>query len=91
MLLLPACKKSPQPSFYSAVVIFCNMGLRNAELRNARWSQVDFLKAEFLVGKAKTTGSAGRVIPLNQSSAQRVPGMKEALARGKAGRLRLPH
>ncbi len=68
MRLLAACKKSTQPSFYSAVVIFCNMGLRNAELRNARWSQVDFLKAGFLVGKAKTTGSAGRVIPLNQAA-----------------------
>ena len=44
MRLLAACKKSPQPSLYTAVVIFCNTGLRNAELRNARWSQVDLLE-----------------------------------------------
>jgi integrase len=68
MKLLDACRKSPQPSLYTAVVVFCNTGLRNAELRRARWSQVDFLKAEFQVGKAKTAGSEGRIIPLNQAA-----------------------
>lgn len=63
--LLDACRKSPQKALYTAVVIFCNTGMRNAELRRARWSQVDFLKAEFQVGKAKTEGSEGRIIPLN--------------------------
>jgi integrase len=63
--LLDACRKSPQPSLYTAVVIFCNTGLRNAELRRARWSQVDFMRAEFKVGKAKTEGSEGRIVPLN--------------------------
>src|ERR1039457_3577056 len=66
--LLDACHKSPQPSLCTAVVIFCNTGLRNAELRHARWSQVDFLKAEFQVGKAKTEGSEGRIIPLNHAA-----------------------
>jgi integrase len=42
--------------------------LRNAELRRARWCQVDFLKAEFEVGKAKTAGSEGRIIPLNRAA-----------------------
>ena len=65
--LLAACRKSPQPSLYTAVVVFANTGLRNAELRTARWSQVNFLeRPTFTVGeKAKTEGSAGRVIPLN--------------------------
>jgi integrase len=66
--LLDACRKSPQPSLYTAVVVFCNTGLRNAELRRARWSQVDFMKAEFEVGKAKTASSEGRIIPLNQAA-----------------------
>lgn len=66
--LLEACRKSPQPSLYPAVVIFCNTGLRNAELRRACWHQVDFLKAEFRVGKAKTEGSEGRIVPLNQAA-----------------------
>jgi integrase len=66
--LLEACRKSSQPALYPAVVIFCNTGLRNAELRRARWCQIDFLKAEFQVGRAKTEGSEGRIIPLNQAA-----------------------
>jgi len=69
-LLLDACLKSPSPSLYPAVVIFCNTGLRNAELRCAHWSQVNFLKAEFEVGRAKTEGGTGRIIPLNQTALQ---------------------
>ena len=57
--LFDACCKSPQPSLYTAVVVFCNTGLRNAELRRARWSQVDFLKAEFQVGEAKKRAAKG--------------------------------
>ena len=66
--LLEACRKSPQKALYTAVVVFCNTGLRNAELRRARWSQVDFMKAEFRVGRAKTAGSEGRIVPLNQAA-----------------------
>jgi integrase len=66
--LLEACRKSPQKALYTAVIVFCNTGLRNAELRRARWHQVDFLKAEFRVGKAKTESSEGRIVPLNQAA-----------------------
>jgi integrase len=66
--LFAACRKSAQPSLYTAVVVFCNTGLRNAELRRAQWGQVNFLKAEFQVGKSKTAGGEGRVIPLNQAA-----------------------
>jgi integrase len=66
--LLEACRNSASPSFYPAMVIFANTGLRNAELRTARWHQVDFLNAAFQVGKAKTEGSSGRVIPLNKTA-----------------------
>lgn len=68
--LLEACRQSPQKALYAAVVVFCNTGLRNAELRCARWSQVDFLRAEFQVGKAKTANSEGRIIPLNHAALQ---------------------
>lgn len=64
--LLDACFRSNQPSLYPAIVIYCNTGLRNAELRRARWKQVDFAQAEFQVGKAKTKGGKGRVVPLNK-------------------------
>jgi integrase len=66
--LLEACRKSAQKALYTAVIVFCNTGLRNAELRRARWGQVDFLRAEFQVGQAKTEASEGRIIPLNQAA-----------------------
>jgi integrase len=48
------------------MIIFANTGLRNAELRTARWHQANFLNATFQVGKAKTEG--GQVIPLNNTA-----------------------
>jgi integrase len=68
--LLAACKASPSRSLHPAVCIYSNSGLRNAELRCARWSQVDFLKKEFHVGLAKTEASTGRIVPLNQAAMQ---------------------
>ncbi len=66
--LLAACKASASRSLFYAVVIYSNTGVRGAELRLARWSQMNFLKKEFTVGEAKTEGSEGRVIPLNQAA-----------------------
>jgi integrase len=66
--LLKACFESNQPSLYPAVVVYCNTGVRSAELRCARWSQVNFAKREFQVGKAKTPNGDGRIIPLNQTA-----------------------
>lgn len=67
--LLEACAKSPQPSMLTAVVIFSNTGLRNAELRCAKWSQIDFVKRTIQVAKrAKTQASALRIVPLNAAA-----------------------
>jgi integrase len=68
--LLVACRRSPSPSLYPAVVIYCNTGLRNSELRCAVWGQLDFLKAEFHVGRSKTPAGEGRIIPLNRTALQ---------------------
>ena len=81
--LLEACSRSNQPSLYPAVVIYCNTGLRNAELRRARWKQVDFANAEFTVGKTKTRGGDGRVIPLNQSALEAFAAWKARWAKAK--------
>jgi hypothetical protein len=48
----------------------------NAELRRARWNQVEFMKAEFRVGKAKTEGSEGRIISLNHAALGAFKGWK---------------
>lgn len=66
--LLEACFESNQPSLYPAVVVYCNTGLRSAELRCARWWQVNFAKREFQVGNSKTPTGDGLIIPLNQAA-----------------------
>ena len=66
--ILDACRRSPSPSLYTAIVVYCNTGLRNAELRRGRWSQMDFMRAEFRVGKAKNAASEGRIVPLNSTA-----------------------
>jgi integrase len=76
MRLLAACSKSFSRSLYTAVVVFSNTGLRNAELRHARWRQVDFLKAEFQVGKSKTKGGEGRMVPLNRAALAALQGWR---------------
>ena len=66
--LLAACRKSLSPSLYRQRITLFNTGLRSSELRLARWSQVDLLKAEFQVGRSKTEGGSGRIIPLNAAA-----------------------
>jgi len=47
-------------------VVALNTALRKNEIRVWQWSQLDFEKRTVTVGKAKTDGGSGRVIPLNQ-------------------------
>jgi integrase len=42
-----------------------NAGMRDAEIKTVRWSQIDFAKLILTVGKSKTTAGEGRTIPLN--------------------------
>jgi len=48
------------------VVLALNTTMRKKEIRTLRWSQIDFEKRQLTVGRSKTRGSSGRVIPLNQ-------------------------
>jgi integrase len=70
--LLAAAKKSASRSLYPAVLLSIHTGLRNEELRLLRWRQVDFLREEITVGKSKTRGGGGRVIPLRDTALQRL-------------------
>src|SRR5215467_13587034 len=38
------------------------------EIKTLRWSQVDLIHKSVTVGKSKTEGGSGRLIPLNQSA-----------------------
>jgi integrase len=66
--LLDAAQRSASRSLYPAVLLSIHTGIRNEELRLLRWSQVDFLKEEIRVGKSKTAGGEGRVIPLSDTA-----------------------
>jgi integrase len=66
--LLGAAEKSRSLSLYPALVLFLNTGLRVSELRLLQWQQVDFLGQSITVGRSKTIGGEGRVIPLNQDA-----------------------
>ncbi len=66
--ILSAAKTSISRSLYPAVLLSIHGGMRNQELRLLRWRQIDFLKEEIQVGKSKTQGGEGRVIPLSATA-----------------------
>ena len=58
-------KQGGPPSIYPALVLALNCGMRDSEIKNLRWSQIDWGKGILTVGKSKTEAGAGRTIPLN--------------------------
>jgi integrase len=61
--LLAACASN---ALLNAVVTLAlNTALRKNEIRTLRWSQIDFEKRTVMVGRAKTEGGSGRLIPWN--------------------------
>jgi integrase len=57
-------KQGGSPSIYPALVLALNCGMRDAEIKNLTWAQIDFAKQILTVGKAKTDAGTGRTIPL---------------------------
>lgn len=66
--LLTACKKNRSRSLYPAVLLSLHTGLRNEEMRLLRWRQIDLLAGHVTVGKSKTAGGTGRIVPLSQTA-----------------------
>jgi integrase len=66
--LLTACKKSRSRSLYPAVLLSMHTGLRNRELRLLKWRQIDMLDKKLTVGKSKTAGGDGRIVPLGDTA-----------------------
>jgi integrase len=66
MRLLTAAKASASRSLYPAILVSIHTGLRNQELRLLRWSQIDLLDGSLVVGKSKTQGGEGRLVPLSR-------------------------
>jgi integrase len=63
--LLTAARNSRSRSLYPALLVAIHTGLRSAELRNLEWSRVDLIEGFLIVGKSKTAGGEGRIVPLS--------------------------
>jgi integrase len=66
--ILVAAAASRSRSLFPALMTYLNTGVRGAELRKMRWSQVDFKRRTITVGKSKTRSGEGRAIPLNDEA-----------------------
>jgi integrase len=64
--MLEEAQKLRTPQMHAALALDLNTGLRDKELREIRWEQIDLVhKKALTVGKSKTEAGTGRVIPLN--------------------------
>jgi integrase len=54
------------PNVLPAIELALNAGLRDGEIRNLTWRQIDFEKRFLTVGRAKTEAGEGRTIPINR-------------------------
>jgi integrase len=67
--MLEEAQKLRTPQMQAALALDLNTGLRDKELRQIRWEQIDLLQKKALtVGKSKTEAGTGRVIPLNETA-----------------------
>ncbi len=65
--MLAEARKLCSRNIYPALVVDLNCGLRDKELRELKWQQIDLVdKKTLTVGKSKTEAGTGRVIPLNE-------------------------
>jgi integrase len=66
--MLAEAAKLRSRNMYPALVVDLNCGLRDKELRELRWRQIDLIhKKQLTVGRSKTAAGTGRVIPLNDT------------------------
>jgi integrase len=63
--VLNQAKASTSANLHVAIVVALNTGLRDSEIRNLQWKQIDFFKQLLTVGKSKTAEGAGRTVPMN--------------------------
>ncbi len=57
--------QSRSPYIRPALELAFNAGMRDAEIRNLTWAQIDFERRFLTVGRSKSAAGEGRTIPLN--------------------------
>jgi integrase len=65
--MLLEARKARSPHIYPALALALNAGMRDAEIKNLTWGQIDFAKKYLAVGRSKTDAGEGRTIPLNST------------------------
>jgi integrase len=66
--MLEEARKLRTPQMSAALALDLNTGLRDKELREIRWAQIDLLNKKLTVGRSKTDAGTGRLIPLNETA-----------------------
>jgi integrase len=67
--MLEEAQKLRTPQMRAALALDLNTGLRDKELRQIRWEQIDLVhKKALAVGLSKSEAGTGRVIPLNATA-----------------------
>jgi integrase len=64
-MLEAAEKNTRSPHINFALRLSLNAGMRDAEIKNLTWAQINFAKKRLTVGASKTEAGAGRPVPLN--------------------------
>ena len=65
--MLKEAKAARSPHIYPALVLALNAGMRDREIKNLRWCQIDLERKFLVVGDSKTDAGEGRTIPLNSA------------------------
>jgi len=63
--MIAQAKEARSPQIYPALMLALNAGMRDAEIKNLTWGQIDLAKRYLAVGRSKTEAGEGRTIPLN--------------------------
>jgi integrase len=67
--MIEEAQKLRTPHMRAALALDLNTGLRDKELREIRWQQIDLIhKKALTVSKSKSAAGTGRVIPLNETA-----------------------
>ncbi len=65
--MIEQAKIARSPHIYPALMLALNAGMRDAEIKNLTWAQIDLASKFLVVGNSKTDAGEGRTIPLNSA------------------------